>query len=171
LNWLDVVIIALIVWFTFAAFHAGFLRETVTVIAALLGMIVAGLFYEDLSDQIMENFFDNQDAARLISFAVLLGSVVVAGQILSLVLKPAVHKFQLGVFDQLAGAAFGFFKALVLIEVALFAIITLGSHDWSLRTTIDQSVFGSLIIDYGNVMLRVLPDEFDVALKNFSTSL
>lgn len=171
MNWLDVVIVLVIVWFTFAAFHAGFLRETVTVIAALLGLIVAGLFYHDVSSEVAENFIDNQDAARLLSFAILLGGVIVAGQVLALVLKPAVHKFQLGVFDQLVGAAFGFFKAVVLIEIALFAIITLGGHDWSMRRTIDESLFASLIVDNGNVMLQVLPEEFELEVDNFSASL
>lgn len=171
MNWLDVVIIMIIIWFTFAAFHAGFLRETVTVIAALLGVIVAGLFYRDLSKEVVDNFIDSQSAARLVSFAILVGGVVLAGQVLSLVLKPAVHRFQLGVFDQLAGAAFGFFKGLVLIEIFLFAIIALGNHDWSLRRTIDESVFGSLIVDHGNAMLRVLPEEFDLEIANFSSNL
>ena len=41
MNWLDAAILGLVAWFTFAAFQAGFIRESVTVVAAVLGVILA----------------------------------------------------------------------------------------------------------------------------------
>ena len=46
MNWLDGVILVVILWFTIAAFQAGFIREIVTVVAVILGVVLAGLLYK-----------------------------------------------------------------------------------------------------------------------------
>ena len=46
---LDLVIVAVVAWFTFSAFSRGLIREVVTGIAMFGGAILAGQFYDDLS--------------------------------------------------------------------------------------------------------------------------
>ena len=70
MNWLDAAILALVAWFTFAAFQAGFIRESVTVVAAVLGVILAGMFYIDLADDVLL-FIDSEYVARIVAFGVL----------------------------------------------------------------------------------------------------
>lgn len=168
MNWLDAAILALAAWFTFAAFQAGFIRESVTVVAAVLGVILAGMFYVDLADDVLL-FIDNEYVARIVAFGVLFAATALAGQMLALVLKPAVDFFQLGVFDQLAGAAFGFAKAIVFVEVFLIVFITYPK--WDLDKAIDESFIGSLLIKNTPVLVKVLPDEFEVSVDGFRSGL
>ena len=166
MNWLDGVIVAVIIWFTFSAFQAGFIRETVTIVAAILGAVLAGIFYQELAEDVLL-FIDNDTFARIIAFGIIFGAVALAGQMLALVLKPTVDLLQLGIFDQMAGAAFGFVKAMVFIQVFLILFVTYPK--WDLDRTIDDSVFGSLIIEDTAVMVKILPDEFEAQVDDFSS--
>lgn len=171
MNWLDGAIIALIVWLTYSAFQAGFIRETVTIVAAILGVILAGLFYQDLADEIFV-FIENDTLASLVGFVTLFGALVLAGQILALILKPTVNLMQLGIFDQLAGAAFGFVKAIVFIQIFLILFITYPK--WGLDDTINESVFGRVavqIVDRAPVIVEMLPEEFGVEFDTFVDNL
>ena len=83
-------------------------------------------------------------------------------------MKPAASLFQLGVFDQLAGAAFGFAKAMVFVQIFLIVFITYPK--WGLDETIHDSVFGSLtveMVDRVPVLVRILPDEFEAQVDAF----
>ena len=167
MNWLDGAIIALVIWLTYAAFQAGFIRETVTVVAAILGIILAGLFYQSLAEDVLL-FIDNETLARIVGFAMVFGAVVLAGQMLATILKPTVNLLQLGIFDQLAGAAFGFVKAIVFIQIFLILFITYPR--WGLDETIDESVFGSLtvrMVDRVPVIVQMLPAEFGDEVDRF----
>ena len=167
MNWLDGVIIVVVLWFVFSAFQAGFIREMVTVVAAVLGVVLAGFLYEDLADDVLV-FIDNEQLARIIAFGVILGATALAGQMLALVLKPTVNLLQLGIFDQLVGAAFGFVKAAVFIEIFLIVFVTYPK--WGLDEAIDGSLFGSFVVKDTAVLVRVLPDEFESAVDDFSTN-
>ncbi len=160
MNWLDGAIIALIIWLTWSAFQVGFIRETVTIVAAILGVILAGLFYQDLAEG-MFAFIDNDTVASIVGFTVIFGALVLAGQLLALILKPTVNLMQLGIFDQLAGAAFGFVKAIVFIQIFLILFITYPK--WGLDDTINDSVFGAFavqVVDRAPVIVEMLPEEF-----------
>ncbi len=164
MNWLDAAILGVVIWFTFSAFQAGFVRESVTVAAAVLGVVLAGLYYKNLADDVLV-FIDGKTLANLVSFGVIFGAAALAGQMLALVLKPTVHMFQLGVFDQLAGAAFGFAKAMVFVQIFLIVFITYPK--WGLDKTIDNSFFGTLILDKSSVVVKILPTEFSSAVDHF----
>ena len=73
MHWLDGAIIALIIWLSYSAFQAGFIRETVTIVAAVLGIIMAGLFYQDLADDVFV-WIDNETLASIVGFVVIFGS-------------------------------------------------------------------------------------------------
>ena len=171
MNWLDGAIIVLILWFTYSAFQAGFIRETVTVVATILGIVLAGLFYESLAEDVLL-FIDNPTFARIVGFGLIFGAVVLAGQMVAMVLKPTVNFLQLGIFDQLAGAAFGFVKALVFIQIFLIVFITYPK--WGLEETIQESVFGSVaveMVDRAPVIVRMLPDVFETQVSDFAARL
>lgn len=164
MNWLDIVIVLVIAWFTFAAFQAGFIRETVTVVAAIIGVALAGLFYTDLSDDVF-SFIDNRQLSSIIAFVLIFGATTLAGQMMAIVLKPTINALQLGIFDQLVGAGFGFVKAMVFIQIFLILFVTYPR--WSLDKTIDGSVFGSLIVDKTAVLVKILPGEFQGSVDDF----
>ncbi len=167
MNWLDGVIVVAVLWVVFSAFQAGFIREIVTVVAAVLGVVLAGFLYEDLADDVLV-FIDSERLARIIAFGVIFGATALAGQMLAFVLKPTVNLLQLGIFDQIVGALFGFAKAVVFVEIFLIVFVTYPK--WGLDEAIDGSVFGSFMMEDTAFLVNVLPAEFETAVDDFTTN-
>ena len=160
MNWLDGVILAVLIWFIFAAFTAGFIREVVTIVSVILGVVLAGLFYERLADDI-GTFIDSERAARIAAFLAIFGAVALAGQVAAMLLKETASLLMLGTFDQLAGAIFGFAKGVVIIQVLLIVFATYPSL--GLGPAISDSALSPLFIERAPILLRILPAEFDAA--------
>src|SRR4030065_1660074 len=144
MNWLDVLVVATIAWFTFSAFWAGVIREVVTIIGVSLGIVLAGLFYQDLADDV-KLVVDAENASRIISFLLIFGACALAGQLAAMVLKQTAALLMLGTFDHLLGAVFGLVKGIVVVEILMIVFVTFPAL--GLRETIDESMFGPLLLN------------------------
>lgn len=163
MHWIDLLIVGVIAWFTFAAFSRGLIREVVTLIALILGAVLAGNYYRELSADI-DFLIDDESTRRLVAFIAIFAGVFIAGQLAAMVLRTTARLLMLGPIDHLGGAAFGFAKGLLLIEVLLMALTTF-SVSTRIDEALDDSALAPLFLDGIPVMLRVLPDEFDRAVE------
>jgi membrane protein required for colicin V production len=161
---LDLVIVAIVAWFTFSAFAAGLIRELVTVIAVIAGVVLAGQFYEELAADITF-VADDESTRNFIAFIAIFAGAVVLGQMAAWLLRQAVSLLLLGPFDHLGGAAFGFAKGLILVEVLLLAVRTFPIAG-ELDAALEQSALAPVFLDGIPVLERVLPDEFGEALDS-----
>src|SRR3990170_1969459 len=118
MNWLDIVILVILLAFALSAYSAGLIREVITLVAVVVGIVVAGQLYDKLATDILV-FIDNEEAALAISFLVLFGAVYLLGQLTAYVLKRAASLLMLGWADRLGGALFGLLKGLIVVEVLL----------------------------------------------------
>jgi len=162
MNWLDAVIVIALLGFTAAAFRAGVIREVVTLVAIVAGVLVAGHYYDDLADDVLL-FIKNDKAARVIAFLALFGSIALLGQLAAFLMKQAVSMLLLGWLDHPAGGVFGLLKGLVLVELFLMVFVTypyLG-----LDKAIDGSTIAPLFLDHGAALLKLLPGEFNRAVE------
>ena len=162
MNWLDAVILLIVIGFTAAAFRAGLIREVITLIAVVMGVLIAGHYYDDLADDVLL-FIKNDKAANAVAFVSLFGSVALLGQLAAFLMKKVVSMLLLGWLDHLAGGAFGLLKGLVLVELFLMFFATfpyLGLDD-----AIDGSGIAPLFLDNGPALLKLLPGEFNQAVE------
>jgi membrane protein required for colicin V production len=162
MNWLDAVILIALIGFTVAAFRAGLIREVVTLVAVVVGVLVAGHYYDDLADDVLL-FIKNDKAAKVTAFLTLFGSVALLGQLAAFLLKRAVSMLLLGWLDHLGGGAFGLLKGLVLVE--LFLIFFATYPYVGLDKAIDGSRIAPLFLDNGPALLKLLPGEFNRAVE------
>src|SRR5690606_34191634 len=107
---LDFVLLAAIGFSTFNGYRSGFIRELVSIASVILAIPVAGIFYDDMFPKV-EPIVDNENLAALISFLAILLGVMIGGQVAAHLLKRTAEILNLGVLDRLAGAGFGFLKA------------------------------------------------------------
>jgi len=163
MNWLDIVIVLVVAFFAATAFSAGLIRELVTLVSAVVGVVVAGLFYDDLARDVLV-FIDNNDTANIVAFLVLLGAIYLAGQLIAIMLKQVTAILLLGWADRLGGALFGLLKGLVVVEVLLIAFVT---FDVGLDGAIEDSGLASVFLDAASVLLIILPDDFERAVDAF----
>ena len=163
MNWLDAVIVITLIGFTVAAFRAGLIREVVTLVAVVVGILVAGHYYDDLADDVLL-FIKNDKAAKVIAFLSLFGSIALLGQLAALLIKQAVSMLLLGWLDHVAGVMFGLLKGLVLVE--LFLIVFATYPYFGLDKAIDGSGIAPLFLDNGPALLKLLPGEFNRAVES-----
>jgi len=164
MTWVDAAIVVVFLFFIITAFQTGFIRETIGMAAAILGAILAGLFYNDVADTLLTGI-DNTTTASVIGFLVIFVAVTGAGQLLAMIVHPAVTILQLGILDQLLGAAFGAVKAFVILEVLLVLMVTYPRYDMDKR--INDSQFASRMVDVSTPVLKILPDVFQQKVNAF----
>ena len=164
MNWVDFAILAALAWFTYAAFNAGLIREVVTIVGAVAAVALAGLFYIELAKDVMVAVEDEQ-TSRIIAFAMIFGATVLASQLIAFFLKQVASLFLLGGLDKLGGAALGFLKGFVFVEIALIVALTfpkLGVED-----AVQDSAIAPLFLDVLPFLKGLLPDEFRSAIDSF----
>ena len=164
MNWIDIVIVVAIAFFVGSAFRAGLIREVVTFVSVAVGVIVAGLFYDDLARDVL-SFIDDEKTALVVGFLVLLGAIILAGQLIAVMLKRAASLLLLGPADHAGGALFGLLKGLIVVEVLLVLLVTFPRL--GLKSDIDGSALASVFLDAALLLLLVLPNEFEQAVDAF----
>ncbi|TMG04113.1 MAG: CvpA family protein [Chloroflexi bacterium] len=164
MNWLDFAIIFVIIGFVVGAYAAGLIREAVTLVAAILGIVVAGLLYDDLAADILV-FMNDEDAAQAISFLILVGAVYLFGQIVALMLSRTASLLMLGWADHAGGAVFGFLKGLIVVQALLIVLAAYPSL--GMKDAVAGSQLAPYFVDDVDILLWVLPDNFDSRIERF----
>jgi membrane protein required for colicin V production len=164
LSWVDLVIVAVLALVTFRAFVNGLIREVVTLVAVIFGVLIAGFLYDDLSANL--EFLINDDPTRdLISFIAIFAGIVVAGQIGGTLLKQTAGLLLLGPLDHVGGAVFGFIKGILLVQMALIAFAVFPAVEFISRG-VDDSRLAPFFLETIPIAGVGLPSEFDTPLDD-----
>lgn len=167
-NWVSILLVAVIGLFTWRAYINGFVRELVALSALILAIPLAGLLYDDFARN-LDPILDNPTLSLLVGFIGILAAVILAGQIGSYLLKRTVEILNLGWIDRWAGAGFGFLKAFLLCQVLLLALVAFPDPDF--RNAIDGSFVAGWLLDATPATLALLPTAFDSGLDAFEQGL
>ena len=154
MTWIDASIAIIFLFFIITAFQAGFIREIIGMSSALLGAVLAGLFYSDVADTLLVSI-DNNTTASVIAFLIIFVGISLSGQLLAMLVHPAVTILQLGIMDQLLGAMFGAIKAFFIVEVLLVLFVTYPRYDMDKK--IDDSEFASKMVNMSAPVLKTSP--------------
>jgi membrane protein required for colicin V production len=165
-HWVDLLIVGVVAWLTFRAFANGLIRELVTFVALIGGIVVAGAFYRDLSAD-TAFLIEDERTRNFASFVALFAGVVVLGQLLAILLRQTASLLMLGPLDRLGGAAFGLLKALVLVQVVLLAVAVFPPST-GLASAVDDSTLAPLFLENAPGVLIALPPEFEGALDQLA---
>ena len=168
MNWLDLVILLVIAWFTIAGATAGLLRELVTLIALLAGTVLAGAFYDNLAADILV-MVDNERTARVASFFAIFLAVFGAGQIAAVLLREVALTLALGPLNHAGGLIIGLLKGVIIIEAALFVF---ARYQYPTMTdAMDGSFLTPFFLNGFPFLLTLLPSDFRAAVEVFPAPL
>ena len=145
----------------------GLIRETVGLASVILGIVIAGLFHGNVSDNlsiVTGEGAGTEIAAYLLIFAV----VSILGLMASFLLRTTSRLLFLGWADHAAGAFFGFVKGILIIQA--IAVIFVLQPALGLETTISDSTIGSFFLGTTPFIQALLPSEFDTAIRDFTIS-
>lgn len=161
MNWLDIVIIVVVVVSSFLGLRIGIIKAVLSLAGLIVGIILAGRYYIPLSEQL--SFIPQTDVTKVVAFAIILIGVMVIASVLARLLKWAVSAVMLGWVNYLGGAIFG----LVLGAIFCSALLAIWGKFFDVSTIISQSNLAAILLDRFPTVLALLPDEFDVVRSFF----
>lgn len=163
MNWVDLLIAAVIAWTVIRGFSAGLIRQAVGLLAVVLGIVLAGMLYDDLAAN-LDFLIDGQTTRELIAFVAIAAGVMIAGSVLAAVLKTTASMLMLGPLDSLGGAAVGFVLGLLYVQLALIAVAVFPVSEGVSRA-VDESTIAPLFLDTIPLAQLGLPEEFNDPLQ------
>lgn len=158
MNWLDLLIVAILAWTTFRAFSAGLIREIVSLLGLVAGVALAGAFYGNLSRN-LEFVIADPTTRQLAAFGAIFIGTVIAGYVIGAVLHTAAAMLFLGPVDKIGGAIFGLVKGLLLVEVLLVAISVFPAQT-TVAMAVKESTLAPVFLRFAPVLNFGLPQEF-----------
>ncbi len=155
MNWLDIVILILIVIPTLIGLKIGIIKALFTVAGIIVGIVLAGRFSESLGGSL--TFISDPGWARIAAFAIILIGVMVIASVLAAVLKKVVSAVLLGWVNRLGGAVLGFILGFFFCG----ALLSMWVNFLGIGSTVSDSALANLLLDGFPVILALLPAEFD----------
>ena len=144
----------------FRGLGIGVIKAVLSLAGLIVGVILAGLYYVPLSDQL--SFIPQAGVAEVVAFAIILIGVMIIAGVLAALLKWAASAVLLGWVNHLGGAVLG----LVLGALLCSALLAIWAKFLGITGVISQSILAAILLDRFPAVLALLPDEFD-AIRSF----
>jgi len=117
--YIDLFIAILLIWSLFNGWRNGFLKEIISSIGFLAGLLVAALFYSTLGEYLAVNGSESNMLTSIVAFFILWILVPIVLGLAANVLTKALKGMRLGLPNSLLGMAVSFIKFLILISCVL----------------------------------------------------
>lgn len=160
MNWLDIILIVLLVVPTFIGLRKGLIKAALSFAGLLIGVALAGYCYQPVSK--LFGFIPNENIAYILAFILILVLVMVAAFFLARLLKSVIKVVMLGWVDNVGGAVLGFLSGFILLSAILATWVKFFGSE-----LIINSFLGKVMLDYFPLILGLLPGEFGDDIRNF----
>jgi membrane protein required for colicin V production len=134
MNWLDWVLLAVIVVTAVVGIVKGFVRQAIGLVAVVTGLVLAVVYYEQTAG-VFETFVKNRLLSNFLGFLLIFFIVLIAGAILGHLITKAM-KGPLAFANRLFGAVFGLIKAVLICGILVFALVSFEVAKPALETSV-----------------------------------
>jgi len=126
-NWLDYLLIAILLFSVIQSFRRGFSREIIGLAAMFFAFILAMWFY-GLAGSLVSPLVSSVRTANMIGFFLVVVAVLLLGAIVARIVNRFLRTVGLSFFDRLLGAAFGCIRGALIAMAFLTAWTAFGSQ-------------------------------------------
>ena len=166
MNWLDYVLVAILLLSVIMSFRKGFSREVIGLAAAFLALVLAMWFY-GLAGSFLVPWVSSARVANLLGFLLVVAVVLICGWMLGWIVRRFLRTVGLSFFDRLLGAVFGLVRGLLIAMAVLTAFLSFGPQVDS--NTVSASMLHSRIapyvLDASRVIVAVAPMELKSSFR------
>lgn len=163
MNWLDIVIIVIIVVPMFLGFRRGLIGTILPLVGIVLGVIVAGQGYGSVANW-LSNWLESPAQAKIVAFILIFILFMIAITVVTKLVRGFLGFLLLGWIDKFGGLVFG----LVMGGVVAGALLSIVGRFFTSRVeaTVADSALAAFLLDKFPFVLYLLPKEFD-AVRHF----
>lgn len=158
-TWLDFLLCGIIVATLIIGMFKGLIREAFGMAAVILGLILAGQYYENLAS-VFRPFISNKDVDFFVSFLLIFIVAVIIGWILGGLLSRAA-KGPFKVFNHLLGGVFGAVKGILISGVVVLALLVFSVD----RAVVAKSWMAPYALYITNGIVQLVPRELKTRFK------
>lgn len=157
MNWLDVVLLVILVYSVVTSFRKGLTREIIGLVSVILGLLMGSWFYGS-AGSLLQPYVNSRAAANFGGFFLVFLAVILAGSLLSFVLGKFLKVTGLSIFDHALGAGFGLVRGL-LIAVALLLGVMAFSQSGKPPDSVVNSRMAPYVARASRVFAAMAPHE------------
>jgi membrane protein required for colicin V production len=119
LNWVDWVIIVVLMLSTLISLWRGFVREALSLAAWVVAFLAASVFADPVA-ALLSDIIKNVTGRYIVAYVVLFVGVLVLGTIVNALMAKLIRVSGLSGLDRLLGTIFGFTRGLIIVLVVVF---------------------------------------------------
>lgn len=125
MNWLDFVLLALLVGSIALGVKRGFIREVMGFIGLIIGVVIAINKVDAVTAWVLSHMKASPVVVSFISFVLILAFFYISFRLLGMLFNKALSLSSLGRIDQVGGGLVGFIRGWVLVGFVLFLLFYL----------------------------------------------
>src|SRR5665647_1472269 len=158
MNWLDTVIVVILILGLVNGFINGFVKEVSSLAALILGIWGAIKFSTFTAGKLYDYFDMTGQYVGIIAFLITFVIIVIVIHFIGLLVDKFVDKISLGVLNSLLGLVFGVFKTALILSV-IFTVLNAfdAKHHFLPRKQIEDSRLYNSIADIAPCLLYTSP--------------
>jgi membrane protein required for colicin V production len=168
MNWLDYVLLSIIVITAIVGIFKGFVRQVIGLVAVIAGLVLSVIYYQQTAGIFMR-LVKNQLVSNFLGFLLIFVIVLVAGAILGHLFTKAMVG-PLAFANRLFGAVFGVIKAVLICGIIVFALVSFEVAKPALETSVLAPVCLGVTRAVVNLVPKDLRDRFNESYKRIRES-
>ena len=160
MNWLDVALAIVLVSSVASALKKGFVRESIGLAAAFIGLLCGAWFYR-IPSEVLRPYLSSREAANLVGFLLIFVGAILLGWLVSRLVGMVVKVVGLSWLDRLLGAAFGAARGVIVCVAIITAIVAFapGNDQKTPPRSVVNSRIAPYMIDAAHVLTMATPKE------------
>jgi membrane protein required for colicin V production len=159
-TWVDFILLGVMLFTVIVGLVKGFIREIIGLTAAIVGLVLAGQYYENLA-ALMRPLFSSQMLDYFVSFLAIFFAVVILGWVVaSLLSRWTKGPFKL--LNHLLGGAVGFLKGILICGVVVLALLVFSVE----REAVAKSRLAGYALYVTNGVVQLVPQELKARFKS-----
>jgi membrane protein required for colicin V production len=157
MNWIDLVIIILLILSVISGFTDGFVKEVASLAALILGIWGAIKFSAFTAGKLYEWFDMSGQYVGIIAFLVTFLVIVVIIHFVGILADKFINAIALGFLNRILGMVFGLLKSVLILSVIFVVLNALDErHPFLPKEKIEESRFYNTISDIAPAIFPVI---------------
>jgi membrane protein required for colicin V production len=157
MNWIDFIIIILLVFGLARGFINGFIKELASLLALILGIWGAIKFSSFTAERLYDYFDMTGKYVGIIAFLITFVIIVIIVHFIGLLIDKFADKVSLGFLNSVLGLVFGVFKSALILSVIFVVLNTIDAkHHFLPREKIEDSRLYNPIADIAPAIFPII---------------